>query len=107
MAVKPKTPLPWVLPVSEDADIFALQALNNGQANPDQQQRVWRFIRETLCGCEIMSFWPGGEDGRRATDFAEGRRWVATQMRRLSRLKPRNINPRGAPPPMPNEVNDE
>ena len=107
MALKAKTPLPWVLPVVEDADIFALQALDNGLANPDQQKRAWRFIREILCGCETMSFWPGAEDGRRGTDFAEGKRWVANQMRRISRLKPGKVDPRGAPPAMPNEVTDD
>lgn len=84
MSKKPKTPMPWEIPTFEDADIFALQAL----ANDPTHKRAWDFLREKVCGADTMSFWPGGEDGRRATDFAEGRRWVANIMKRLSNLKP-------------------
>jgi hypothetical protein len=35
-----------------------------------------------ICGDERMSYTHGGEDGRRATDFAEGRRWVGLALKR-------------------------
>lgn len=95
-----KTPLPWKLPPIEDADIFAIQAFSKGIAGEAEQLRVWAVLRK-LAGADAMSFWPGGEDGRRASDFAEGKRWVADQMRRLSRLKPAQVSSRGEPPPMP------
>lgn len=91
----------WQLPVLADVEIFALKAVCEGKADADQQRLAWAVIREKLCQCELMSFWPGGEDGRRGTDFAEGKRWVAIQMRRLSRLAPSRVDPRGPPPPMP------
>jgi hypothetical protein len=28
------------------------------------------------------------EDGRRATDFAEGKRWVGLQLRRIEKMRP-------------------
>ncbi len=101
-----KTPMPWILAHPEDADIFAVQALAEGRADAHSQRRAWEFIRDRLCGGEIMSFWPGGEDGRRATDFAEGKRWVAIQLRRIARLTPSGTSLRDDPPPMPAQGND-
>jgi hypothetical protein len=40
------------------------------------------------CAKPRMTFWAGGEDGRRATDFAEGKRWVGLQLRRIEKLRP-------------------
>lgn len=93
---------PWS-PVSqfESADIFALQALKNGNASAAQQQRALEFIRNVICEGERLSFMPGGEDGRRATDFAEGKRFVSVQIRRVLNMRPATIDSRGAPPPMP------
>jgi hypothetical protein len=42
-----------------------------------------------------MTFWPGGEDGKRATDFAEGKRWVGVQLRRIEKLRPDHRNESG------------
>lgn len=92
--------MPWQLPLLEDADIYAVQALAKGIAGEAEQLRAWAFIRK-LAAADLMSFWPGAEDGRRATDFAEGKRWVADQLRRVSRLRPAEVSSRGEPPPMP------
>lgn len=78
----------WHLPNPENADVFALQAVAKGTANAGQQQRAWMFIMNFLCDPDGMTFWPGGEDGRRVSDFAEGRRWVGLQLRRLERMRP-------------------
>lgn len=81
--------MPWQLPAAiVNADIFALQALERGTANAAQQQRAIEFIERRLCATDRMSFYPGGDDGRRATDFAEGKRWVGSQIRRLLKLRP-------------------
>lgn len=87
----------------EDADIYAVQAIAQGIAGEAEQKRFWNFL-QAFCGCGRMSFWPGGEDGRRATDFAEGKRWVGDQMRRLSRLKPAEPDSSGEPPAMPGNM---
>jgi hypothetical protein len=42
---------------------------------------------EKICGTDRMSFTAGGEDGRRATDFAEGRRWVGNTLRQIREMK--------------------
>lgn len=105
----PKTRLPWQLPVAEiphDA-VVAIKALADGAADQFQQRTAFAFIRDGLCEVEKMSFWPGGEDGRRATDFAEGKRWVGDQLRRIVRLQPAGTDPRGEPPPMPSDQTTE
>jgi len=100
---KAKASWPWFPVEFEDADVFALQALEAGVANEGQQKRAMTFVREKLCEENRLEFWPGGEDGRRASDFAGGKRFVALQIRRLLRLKPVVTTARGAPPPMPGE----
>lgn len=83
---------PWQMPRIEDADIFALQAVANGSANSAQQQRAYEYVLRSLCETERMTFWPGGEDGKRATDFAEGKRWVGLQLRRIEKMRPDHRN---------------
>lgn len=99
---QPPTLLPWKLAHLTDVEIFAIKAFAGGQADERQQLQAWAAIR-TLAGADKMSFWPGGEDGRRATDFAEGKRFVADQLRRISRLQPAKVDSRDEPPPMPTE----
>ena len=86
---------PWQMPQIEDADIFALQAVAKGIANNAQQQRVYEYVVRTLCETDRMTFWPGGEDGKRATDFAEGKRWVGVQLRRIEKMRPDPRNESG------------
>ena len=57
--------LPWQTPTIPNADIFALQALEHGTANAAQQKRAVVFLERVLCATDRMSFYPGGEDGRR------------------------------------------
>jgi hypothetical protein len=109
-AARPRaTPKPWELLPHQltPSGVYAIQALAQGMADANQQQLAWTFIREVLCACETMSFWPGAEDGRRASDFAEGKRWIAAQLRRISRLKPATVDSRGAPPAMPGEPQED
>lgn len=67
--------------------MFAAQAVEKGVASEGQQVRFFNLIH-VLCETDRMTFWPGGEDGRRATDFAEGKRWVGLQLRRIAKLRP-------------------
>lgn len=88
--VEPKQRWPWQLPAVESADVFALQAIEKGLANSGQQQRALAFIVRALTEERRMSFFPGGEDGRRASDFAEGKRWVGLQIARILKLRPQH-----------------
>lgn len=73
----PIAPVPFDL-----ADAGALRALRDGNAAPHQQQRALGWIL-FACGDHDISWRPGGEDGGRATDFMEGRRFIAVMVRRL------------------------
>ena len=73
----------WVPAEWELADASAIQAMAHGVASPEQQQRALKWIIEAAAGTYEMSYRPGGEDGRRDTDFAEGRRMVGNQIVKL------------------------
>ncbi len=106
--VSEQAALPWQTPPTiQNEDIFALQALERGTANAAQQKRAVTFIERTLCATDRMSFYPGGEDGRRATDFAEGKRWVGSQLRRLLKLRPDHRGRAMEEPPAEAEAEDK
>ena len=65
-----------------------------------QNRLAFEAIVFKICGVDRMSFTAGGEDGRRATDFAEGRRWPGNTLRQIVEM-PAQVNPRGAPPEIP------
>lgn len=103
MAQAPKRkagePMPWELRGLEAADIFALQALAKGNANAGQQQRALDVIQNKISRHRRMSFFPGA-DGQRATDFAEGKRFVGDQIERFLKMRPETSNretPEGVP----------
>lgn len=75
---------PWLAPPYDPANAYAMQALSRGDASPHQQRKALDFIVKTLCRAESMSFEPpaGNDDGRRASDFAEGKRWIAYMIRK-------------------------
>ena len=75
---------PWKVKLYDAADVSAIKAVTAGTATPEQQQRAMQYIVVVLCATDDMSFRPGGEDGRRDTDFAEGARFVGNQIKRLA-----------------------
>lgn len=64
----------------------AFQNMAKGIANEGQQQLVMDYIIYDLCGYYDISFRPG-DDGRRETDFSEGKRWVGAKIVLLTKLK--------------------
>lgn len=80
-------PMPWQLVGLEDQDVMALQALAAGVANAGQQQRALHVITHKIARSHRMSFFPGA-DGHRATDFAEGKRFVGNQIDRILKMRP-------------------
>ena len=86
-ASEPKSSAPWMPIKYVKADVAALQAMRRGEANADQQKRAMEFILETICDRHGMSFRPGGPEGARDTDFAEGRRFVGNQIVKLTKLQ--------------------
>lgn len=91
---------PWLPPPYELADVDAMKALAAGTATKNQQVRALAWILGPAAGRLDMSYRPG-EDGRRDTDFAEGRRFVGNQVVKLINTdlsKLRRSNPRADPP---------
>jgi|GEM_PF-1090198 len=92
---------PWMPPEYELADVTAVQAVLAGRASPEQQQRAMRWVIERAAGTYDLAYRPGGEDGRRDTDFALGRAFVGQQIVKLSKLNPGLLprrEPRADPP---------
>jgi hypothetical protein len=70
-----------------DDDIRAIRALAAGNASDSQQIRAMNWIIQQASGYYDLSFRPG-VDGARATDFAEGKRFVGAQIVKLTKLTP-------------------
>jgi hypothetical protein len=78
---------PWIPARYEAADATALQALRRGDCPAHLQQRALNFIMWDLCGLRDLSFRPGGVEGERETNFAEGKRFVGLQIGKLLEMK--------------------
>lgn len=85
---------PWKPVAYEPADVVAIQALMQGTAEPEQQKRAMRWIVEQAAGAYDLAYRPGGEEGRRDTDFALGRAFVGSQILKLNRLNAMNLRKR-------------
>ena len=83
---------PWKPAQWQPADAAAMQALMRGDCPPHLQQRAIKFIMWDMCGLRDLSFRPGGIEGERETNFAEGKRFVGLQIAKLIEIK---VNPGG------------
>ena len=86
--------MPWLPPDYDDAVLYAWRALFDGKATEHQQKMAvghLMYITGASEEFQDLSFRPG-EEGRRATDFAEGKRFVGIQVRKY--LRP-ELTPRG------------
>lgn len=86
---KKPSPHPWTPAAYDDDIIRSIRALSAGNANDAQQQRALKWIIEVASGYYDLSFRPG-QDGARATDFAEGRRFVGAQIVKLTKIPPQS-----------------
>lgn len=65
-------------PQAELADIVAVKAISQGEATSAQQTRAFDWIIKNLCVIGDLSF--NLHEGNRASDFTEGKRFVANIM---------------------------
>lgn len=79
-------PAPWKPFQWQPPEVAAIQALNRGDATADQQKRALEYIINDLAGTYDLSYRPGSEEGRRDTDFAEGKRFVGSQIVKALKL---------------------
>jgi hypothetical protein len=80
---------PWTPAEYTIADAYAVKAVYNGNATAEQQQRAMKWIIVMCAGAYDLAFWPGGEDGRRNTDFSSGKQFVGKQLLKLIEMNPR------------------
>ena len=87
---------PWKPADYDKADHLAVLALAEGRADDQQQRRAWAWILHAA-GIGDLSFRPGGLEGQRETDFAEGKKWVGQQMLKLAAANPAIHDERTSP----------
>lgn len=97
MAGRPprRATMPWDVPLLEVSEASAVKAM--AAQHPGGFEVIMK-----ICGLDRLSFTAGGDDGRRATDFAEGKRFVGACLRNTVTMSlPSPV--RSAPPPdLPN-----
>lgn len=74
---------PWATAKYEIADVAAIQALNRGEASPDQQRRALEWIVERAAQVGDDAFVPGHAE---TTQYLIGRQSVGKQVIKLLKL---------------------
>lgn len=76
----PYEPADW-----DEEIVWAFRSFVAGKANEAQQLTVWRYVQYLTDTGEFdgLSFRAGGADAERETAFAEGKRFVGLQLRKL------------------------
>lgn len=76
---------PWIPVTCPPEAVIAIQALRSGTADPQQQRTALEWILE-MSRNGGADYFPG-EDGRRDTDFALGRGFVAKMIYTVLNIK--------------------
>lgn len=79
MSRKPREPA-WQPALYEVADIYAVRALNKGDATPEQQQRALKWIIDGAAQFREQPFRSEADGGERETAFALGRQQVGREI---------------------------
>ena len=85
--MKPDKNSPWLPVKYELADVTAIQALNRGEANADQQKRAMKWIIELASRLYEFNYYPSERD----TSFALGRVFVGQQIVKMLKLNVSNL----------------
>ena len=83
-------PAPWAEPEYSKADVIAIQRVAAGDAEPIHQKRVIDILVNKIAETYNLSFRPDDDGGERATAFAEGKRYVGSQLVKLMKANPSN-----------------
>lgn len=78
-----KAPPPWATAPWEIADVAAVQALNRGEATPDQQVRALKWVIEGAAQVGEDPFVPGHTE---VMQYIVGRQSVGKQIIKLLKL---------------------
>lgn len=80
---RPKNPPPWATAPWDVADVGAVQALDRGEATPDQQKRALKWITEGAAQVGEDAFIPGHPE---TSQYLMGRQSVGKQIIKLLKL---------------------
>ena len=100
MAKLNRTPSGIVPPHMTEFDYVNMVAVVSGQATSAQAKDAMEWVMREAARVQDQPFMLGGEDGRRATDFAAGRMYVGHLIRELmhptmlQRIKAASANPK-------------
>jgi hypothetical protein len=75
----PKLFEPWVAPKPSLFEAASVKAVAEGTATAEQQRECMAYIIKRVCGTYEEQFCPG-EEGRRNTDYALGKRRVGLHL---------------------------
>lgn len=91
MTVKPGKIAPIPVPKWEKADAYAIQALERGEATPDQQRRALAWIVNSAC--QTYDFCDKPESDRLSAIF-DGRRFAGLQVVKLIKINLSLLKPK-------------
>lgn len=83
-------PAPWGEPEYSKADVIAIQRVAAGTGEESHQKRVIDILVNKIAETYNLSFRPDKDGGERATAFAEGKRFVGSQLVKLMKANPSN-----------------
>jgi len=86
---KAPTGAPWTPAEYDKPVVYALKALERGDATPEQGKLALHWIVQTLCKKDDLSYRPTSD---RDTAFAEGKRFVGLQIVKLLKLNMRETD---------------
>jgi len=87
-----QVPLPYAPIPYEDADVAAMQALQRGDATPEQQKRALEWIVKSAAGTYDLEYRPDTRDHA----FCSGKRFVGLQVVKLLHISLAALNRRPA-----------
>lgn len=94
---EPKLFEPWAPPVPTHSEVAAVKACFEGRATEQQQRDAMAYIVNKACATYEDQFCPGDE-GRRNTDYALGKRRVGLHLVSLLHTPLKNFRDKDAAP---------
>lgn len=88
---------PWMPVDYDDNVIWAVRAVKAGVASAGQQRLFWDWLMYVSAAGDQLSFRPGA-GGERDTAFAEGKRFVGLQVKKMNLPELTPAAPRETPP---------
>lgn len=90
MTIAVESTNPVLPPRVSVAEITALKAIFAGSASEQQQKAGMAWIVHQAAGLDFLAWYPGSE-GQRASDFAQGKRSVGLNIKRVIEMSAADV----------------